>query len=47
MRIVRKLSITDEDKSAADMGYIEIIDISGDVPKTYYYGEWTEIELVS
>lgn len=45
--VKRKLSITDDDKKACDEGVIDIIDIGGDVPKSYYKGNWHEVPLMS
>lgn len=36
--------ICDGDKSCADDGIIDLIDISGDEPKQYYDGEWHDLE---
>ena len=39
-------NISKEDYASVDDGYLQIIDIVGDVPLEYYKGEWTEIKQI-
>ena len=43
--VKRTDNISEEDYISVDDGYLQIIDIVGDVPMEYGEGEWTEIEL--
>ena len=44
--IKRTDTISPEDYISVDDGYLQIIDIVGDIPMEYYKGEWTEIQQI-
>lgn len=37
-------TFSENDKISVDDGILDVIDISGDEPKTWYKGEWHDIE---
>jgi len=44
--VKKTATINSNDMIAVDDGILDIIDISGDEPKTYYNGVWHDLESV-
>lgn len=46
--MVRIAELTDDDMTAAEVGVVDLLDVSeADNPKRYNEGEWHEIEVAS
>jgi len=44
--VKRADDISKEDYTSVDDGYLQIIDIAGNIPMEYYNGRWDEVEEV-
>jgi len=44
--INKTVELHDDDKLMADEGYLDVIDVSGEIPTQYYKGKWHDIRLV-
>lgn len=44
--IQKSVSLHDDDKMMADEGLLDVIDVTGDVPTSYYQGKWHDIKQV-